>query len=1482
MLEEMQQGGRPGGARRRRASMGISLAVSSETGFQEGCSLGLLFAPSTHFTGGGVGDSGDVEMEVFEDAGAPFQFDLEEVEIERLRAVPASEASGGAADLAALLGGELSAGGRTRGGASIVGDDEDTRSGSPSSGLTVAASRERESGGVDRRRSTATAATMAAGGRGAVKTSEPLLGELLPDLSLGAGAGDLDLAMDLGISDEQVEGDDGGGATTPSKAPGVSGTRQRAAVSAGDAATGAGAADAATASALHTGTAAVAAVSRGVSFTAEDIRATMEAADRAAASMDPYDVLPDADVNVVGHEGAAPADSRLSGPSQDDDVAPQDRLPRRDGTEQAEQRAATPPPVYHDHDGIDAMEVDVDGGGAAAAPPTGGAMHAARTVSGAASLHVNVGAVQRSASQRTMGNVEAEAGLGVDAGNSQARDAAGVHSLGPAPSASYGATGGPPSSAGGQAAGSNSALRTGGSIMSTGAAMIGGSGGGGGGGSAATASIDGGAGATVPNEEEQAPAAVPVAPLPRMLTRRAAAAVAAAEATAAAALPIEPAATAAAAKANAAEDQGALEDQQSSPPQERAPMGRRRGARVVAGRSITLDEEGLTLKTAHLREWIQDRSGILDQTRLMKLSSSTGAEPAAHHPRHHQQTAKRRRVATDGSFVALMHARAESDMEGVMRSGQEVLNSAEPAAVGSWQPLMQDPAPAVRSDVGRRLPRQRSVRAAAPLAPSIQALFRVAVGQMAPQYALQMGAAAAAGPMGRARAPSGAGGGAPSDAGGAAVCPAPSWRMTPAGLAGAGTPTRGVGTTAGVPAPSANTMGVGGTGVNVTRGTPSTQRHGVSPAQGLVGNASAGAAMPMQVFSGATAGGSRGGVTASGALPGGSLGRRSDGDVRGMEGGDDDVGQGVEEQARAGTPVERLGSALGGAAARTSAGGASRQGLALRDEGPAGSGRQLRVVLFPARDEEDEAAQMMEDVRERENEDANLADGLQMGLAHASAAVAAAAAAAATSEVSLGHTESDKENNPVDLNEDAGKEDLPPRQGTVGTSAHRQPLGLQQQTQQYLSTPSRATGGITPAASAGRMQGPGGRASAAAGAASGASAAAAEEGPWGPRQEGVWGLDPGYGGGAVAEAMDVDGEGRNAALEAEQGLAGGVDMNLGAADLAHGQIRSRGSQRTSAASAPSAQQAAEGSGGANAADAGAQRPVPQLATPLGSRRKVPGSAMRLRSQTRSQPSALQGGQQHDAGGPVAGTPLGVGTGGAGDESMSHSEGLGLGSMLQRRQRPRFIDDDGVDSGGGEAGAGGSGGGYSGYSPGALSAGRTASQHGTGSQGRLCRSNLHSIQEEVQEGGTPVHLAAAGPGSGAAQPVSDGRLTNIDPRTTGALRTALATGSGLMSDADWSREQDESLATRTLQEFDLVARAAAVAAVAAAGIGSAQPGLVTEAAGTSQQVGLNQLCVGVGWGRLDEGRKGLLGTSGITAGRPMRTLCRGIGNVGSGP
>ncbi|GLI60161.1 hypothetical protein VaNZ11_002224 [Volvox africanus] len=556
--------------------------------------------------------------------------------------------------------------------------------------------------------------------------------------------------------------------------------------------------------------------------------------------------------------------------------------------------------------------------------------------------------------------------------------------------------------------------------------------------------------------------------------------------------------------------------------------------------------------------------------------------------------------------------------------------------------------------------------------------------------------------------------------------------------------------------------------------------------------------------------------------PGGLLGRRSDGDVRGVESGDEEVGQGVEEEARAGTPVGRLGVALGRAAAGTSAGGASRQGSGHRDEGPAGSGRQLRVVLFPAREEEDEAALMMEeDVRERENEGANVADGLHGGPSHAAVAAAATAAAAATSEVSFGHTESDKENNPVDLNEDAGKEDLPPRQGALGTPAHRQPLALQQQTQQYLSTPSGATGGITAAASAGRMQGPGGRASVAAGAASGASAAAAEEGSRGQQQEGVWGLDSGYGGGAVAEAMDVDGEGHNAVVRAEQGLAGGMDMNFGPADFAHGQIRSRGSQRTSAASAPSAQQAAEGSGAANAGDAaGAQGPAPQLATPLGSRRQVPGSAMRLRSQTRSQPSAQQGGHQHHAVGLVAGTPLGVGAGGAGNESMSHSEGRGLGSMLQRRQRPRFIDDDGVDSGGGEAGCGVSGGGYNGYSPGALSAGRSASQHGTGSKGRLCRSNLHSIQEEVQVGGTPVHLAAAGPGPGAAQPISDGRLTSIDPHTTGALRTALASGSGLMSDVDWSREQDESLATRTFQAFNIVARAAAVAAVAAAGIDGA--------------------------------------------------------------
>ncbi|GIL84058.1 hypothetical protein Vretifemale_12778, partial [Volvox reticuliferus] len=775
MLEELQQGGRPGGARRRRTSMGISLAVSRDTGVQEGCSLGLLFAPSTHFTGAGIGDSADVEMEVFEDAGAPFQFDLEEVEIERLRAAPATEASGGVADLAALLGGELSAGGRTRVGAAIAGGDEDTRSGSPSSGLTVASSRERESAGhsVDRRKSTATVATVAAGGRGALKTSEPRLGELLPDLGLDAGGGglDLDLAMDLGVSDEQLEDDDAGGATTPVMTPGVSGTRQRIAASAGRAGTGGGAADAAVKSASRSGTAAAAAVARGFSFTAEDIRATMEAADRAAASMDPYDVPRDADVNVIGHEGMAPASSTRPADLQDNGVVQLGPDPER---EQKEQRGATPPPVNRDNEGIDAMELDVDDGGAAALP-TGEAMHAARTISGAGPPHVGIGAMQRSVS-RTMGDAEAEAGMGIEEGNSQARDAADVHTLGPAPSASQGPAGGPPSWAGGQAAGSDGDLQAGGPMISAGAVTSGCSGGGGGGGSAATASVDGDAGATAPTDGEQAAVAVAAVPLPRMLTRRAAAAVAAAEASAAAvaAVTIEPAATAAAAEANAAEHQGASEDQQSSPPQARAPMGRRRGARVAAGRSMKLDQEGLTIPTAQLREWIQDRSEILDQTRLLRPPSSTAAEPTArHHHRHYQQqqTAKRRRVAADGAFVTLMYARAAPDTEGVMGSGHDLLNATEPVAVGSWHLLMQDPAAADPSVAGRHLARQRmSIGAAASLAPSIQALFRVAVGQMAPQYALQMGAAAAAGPMGRARAPSGAAGGAPSDAGGAAIC----------------------------------------------------------------------------------------------------------------------------------------------------------------------------------------------------------------------------------------------------------------------------------------------------------------------------------------------------------------------------------------------------------------------------------------------------------------------------------------------------------------------------------------------------------------------------------------------------------------------------------------------------------------------------------------------------------------------------------------
>ncbi|KXZ45714.1 hypothetical protein GPECTOR_51g700 [Gonium pectorale] len=261
---------------------------------QTGYSLGLLFAPSGEFSfGDGAGEA--VEMEVFEDAGAPFPFDLaeEEIEIERLRAAtPATAAAAGAADLAALLGSGIGGtSGSRRGIGAELGDAEDEGQGSPSSGFALGdRSRERESAGlaaasVDRRRSTA------AGGAGPVRGAA--LGELLPDLGnmdlRGAnGALDLDLDFDLGDEPGEAVGDAMAAGTPGVSVAGGSGH------TAGSTRAGA---DAVAGGAALSARRRVGQAMPPPDFTQEELRAAAEAIAR-AADADPYDLPADQELDL--------------------------------------------------------------------------------------------------------------------------------------------------------------------------------------------------------------------------------------------------------------------------------------------------------------------------------------------------------------------------------------------------------------------------------------------------------------------------------------------------------------------------------------------------------------------------------------------------------------------------------------------------------------------------------------------------------------------------------------------------------------------------------------------------------------------------------------------------------------------------------------------------------------------------------------------------------------------------------------------------------------------------------------------------------------------------------------------------------------------------------------------------------------------------------------------------------------------------------
>ncbi len=200
----------------------------------QGYSLGLILRPSMSeggrgaaSVGGGLGGSGDHEMEMFDDDAGAIPFDLEEIEIERLRRAPAEAMAGGGEDaLAALLGRRSGADGRPSLSLSaaksngILGGDAmeaqgEAGQGSPSSGLG-GGSRERESLGASggaardaRRRSTAAAGRVA--GAESRAGTPGKLGALLPDLGmdldLEIGEGALDWELDLGGDEEQGPGE---------------------------------------------------------------------------------------------------------------------------------------------------------------------------------------------------------------------------------------------------------------------------------------------------------------------------------------------------------------------------------------------------------------------------------------------------------------------------------------------------------------------------------------------------------------------------------------------------------------------------------------------------------------------------------------------------------------------------------------------------------------------------------------------------------------------------------------------------------------------------------------------------------------------------------------------------------------------------------------------------------------------------------------------------------------------------------------------------------------------------------------------------------------------------------------------------------------------------------------------------------------------------------------------------------------------------
>ncbi|GFR42816.1 hypothetical protein Agub_g3706 [Astrephomene gubernaculifera] len=651
-----------------------------------------------------------MEMEVFDDDGGDdaFQFDLEEVEIERLRAVPASEAaaaarSGAAADLAALLGRDIS-GGRGRPSASAIAEEG---VGSPSSGSMAGdVSRERESAGhlgltlgglqsavaVRRKSTAATAGLLAAGG-----------GEL-PDL----GGGDLDLDLDLGLSDESV------------------GAGGRASASAG----GNGGGEGGERSVLP----------RALSFTAEELRAAAEALDRAASAgnADPYDIQEEVEAEEEGLEQIREEDQGIGAEAME-----------------VEMEDAVSPSIRQ-----------MSSAGAAAAVGTGGQSSGDGGGSGGNTSPQNSvgsggnGTSPSRSNQRIV--VQQTTASGAAAGGSAAAAALPAPSTGAAASAGAAAASAPPPVAAGVPPPRPQAS------VSVGGATSNGQGGGG-----ATS-----AGVTAVPTTSNTPK-----PAGRVMTRRAAAAAAAA-AEAAAVASQDPQGDTAAAAPTEAEQQpvtaaeaeegvaaggpvaagaaGAVATEAGTDvgggrgPQKRKARAANATAgsrRVPSRRVVTVDDEGATLATSVLRSWLQDRTELLDPSRRATLPDAAAAGASA------RRVAKKPRLAgpgaaavaateiTGGAATALAVAAA-----GLVDAG--ALMAAGSAALGDWPlagPALS--AAAVAAAGGFRRVRRLGAAAAAVavageanvvMAPALQALFRVPTGQMAPQYALQLGAAAAA------------------------------------------------------------------------------------------------------------------------------------------------------------------------------------------------------------------------------------------------------------------------------------------------------------------------------------------------------------------------------------------------------------------------------------------------------------------------------------------------------------------------------------------------------------------------------------------------------------------------------------------------------------------------------------------------------------------------------------------------------------------